>query len=277
MKLELTTEKSTDNLSRAIENVLRVWSKGVIEVRYATFVTYREYEIPKDRKDLEIYYVTSGLVKKPRVGTRVTVCKDSGEGLLSPFAPYKGPNSIVIEYTSDTTLLLEWEDPSVKEVVEAIEKAVRVSFSSRETLNHIGQVKENLGIVSFELGRRGDKHDASKLEPPEAELFCAHTHRLRDLTYGSPEYLDNLKDLAPALEHHYKMNPHHPEHWGTLGVKGMSLLDLIEMLADWYAVTKRHADGDLRKSIEINHKRFDMSDDLTNLLTITAERLGWLK
>lgn len=46
------------------------------------------------------------------------------------------------------------------------------------------------------------------------------------------------------------------------GLRGMSLLDLIEMLCDWKAATLRHNDGDIRKSIEINQKRFGYSDEL---------------
>jgi len=46
------------------------------------------------------------------------------------------------------------------------------------------------------------------------------------------------------------------------GILGMSLLDLVEMLCDWKAATLRHNDGDIRKSIEINQKRFGYSDEL---------------
>lgn len=281
MKLELVTQKNNRNLSEAVEEVLRIWTKGVLEIRYPTFVSYREYDISKDNEASEIYSISESFIKRPRIGTRVTICKGSGEGLLSPFTltPYKGPRSITIEYSSETTLTLEWGESSsdIDEVVSAVEKSVRRNFATEETRKHIAQVQENLNIITLELDRRGRKHDASKLEPPEEDLFCENTAKLRELTYGSPEYQEALRDLGPALEHHYKMNPHHPEHWGDLGVRGMSLLDLIEMLADWYAATKRHADGDLRKSIEINKNRFNMGDDLTNLLTITAERLGWIK
>lgn len=61
-----------------------------------------------------------------------------------------------------------------------------------------------------------------------------------------------------------------------LGVRGMSLLDVVEMLADWKAATERHADGSLAKSIEINQKRFGYSDDLRAILTNTAKSLGWI-
>lgn len=60
------------------------------------------------------------------------------------------------------------------------------------------------------------------------------------------------------------------------GIRGMCLLDVIEMLCDWKAATMRHADGDLAKSIEINQKRFGYSDELKAILANTAARMGWL-
>lgn len=58
-------------------------------------------------------------------------------------------------------------------------------------------------------------------------------------------------------------------HKPELGISGMSLLDLVEMLCDWKAATLRHNDGDIRKSIEINQKRFGYSDELKRILLNT--------
>lgn len=58
------------------------------------------------------------------------------------------------------------------------------------------------------------------------------------------------------------------------GVRGMSLLDLVEMLCDWIAATKRHADGDIRRSIEINQQRFGYSDEVKAILLNTLPALG---
>jgi hypothetical protein len=57
------------------------------------------------------------------------------------------------------------------------------------------------------------------------------------------------------------------------GIRGMSLLDVVEMLCDWRAATMMHADGDIRKSIEINQKRFGYSDDLKAILLNTLPLL----
>lgn len=53
------------------------------------------------------------------------------------------------------------------------------------------------------------------------------------------------------------------------GIRGMSLFDLIEMLCDWKAATLRHNDGNIRRSIELNQKRFGYSDELKQILLNT--------
>ena len=55
----------------------------------------------------------------------------------------------------------------------------------------------------------------------------------------------------------------------------MNLIDVIEMLCDWKAATMRHADGDIKKSIEINQKRFGYSDELKAILLNTIEFMHW--
>lgn len=59
-----------------------------------------------------------------------------------------------------------------------------------------------------------------------------------------------------------------------LGINGMSLLDLVEMLCDWKAATLRHRDGDIRRSIEINQQRFGYSDELKRIFLKTIHFIG---
>lgn len=133
--------------------------------------------------------------------------------------------------------------------------------STADTLWHIKRVGEMLGESAIALIERASVHDWSKLVNPEKELFDEFTPKLKESTYGSKEYKENLKGLGPALEHHYTMNSHHPEHRPG-GVNDMDLFDLIEMVVDWKAATERHANGDFLKSLEINRVRFGLSDQL---------------
>jgi hypothetical protein len=151
-----------------------------------------------------------------------------------------------------------------------------VSYDSREdTLKHIGQVRSNLLEVTQELTRRAIEHDRSKLEEPEKSVFDEYTPKLKESTYGSDEYKSFLDEMKVALDHHYAVNDHHPEHFDG-GIGDMDLVQIIEMLADWKAATMRHADGDLGKSIYMNSDRFGYGDEMIKLLLNTAARFGWL-
>jgi hypothetical protein len=135
-------------------------------------------------------------------------------------------------------------------------------YSSRkDTLKHIRQVRKNITQVIGGLWVRGLLHDRSKLQKEEKAGFDEYTPKLAGTTYGSEEYRQFLKELKPSLDHHYAKNPHHPEHYAN-GIKGMNLIDLVEMFCDWHAATKRHNDGSIIESIAINQKRFGFSDDL---------------
>lgn len=46
----------------------------------------------------------------------------------------------------------------------------------------------------------------------------------------------------------------------------MNIIDVVEMLCDWKAATVRHQNGNLKKSIEHNKDRFDLSSQLTSIL-----------
>src|SRR3954471_10276039 len=150
-----------------------------------------------------------------------------------------------------------------------------MAYDSRPaTYEHIGLVRGYLLHVAGDILARGHVHDASKLVPPEVEVFDEYTPKLRDSTYGSPEYREFLEGMGEGLAHHYAHNSHHPEHWPN-GIKDMSLLDVTEMLADWKAATMRHADGDLARSIEQNAERFGYGEEMRRLLVNTASSLGW--
>jgi hypothetical protein len=146
-------------------------------------------------------------------------------------------------------------------------------YDSRlDTWTHIHTVQKYLGKVINILLCRSHEHDQSKLRSHEKELFDKYTPLLKDCTYGSDQYKQFLVDLKPALDHHYSVNNHHPEFFVD-GIKDMSLIELIEMICDWKAASERHVDGDIRKSIEINQKRFGYSDELKQIFLNTLKYL----
>lgn len=150
------------------------------------------------------------------------------------------------------------------------EKEAAVNY---ETQKHINHVRDKMHKVLSLLLQRIQMHDASKLESPEMEYFAKYTELLAGLTYGSDEYKKIMAEMKPAIEHHYAKNSHHPEHYKN-GINDMTLIDLIEMLADWQAATLRHNDGNIRKSLEINAKRFDMSPQLVKIFENTINLMA---
>lgn len=142
--------------------------------------------------------------------------------------------------------------------------------SAADTLAHIDRVRELMDQFCACLEIRAECHDASKLASPEKEAFDVFTPRLREMTYGSEEYFASLKELKPALDHHYALNSHHPEHYPD-GIDGMNLFDLVEMFCDQKAASERHEDGDFAESIKKNAVRFKMSPQLVSVFENTRK------
>lgn len=141
--------------------------------------------------------------------------------------------------------------------------------STAETLKHIRRVNELLIDASCEILTRAKNHDQSKLEEPEKSTFDEVTPLLKDLTFGSEEYTEATKRIKPALDHHYSVNSHHPQHYEN-GVNGMNLFDIVEMFFDWMAAGERTKDGNIMYSIAVNSERFGISKQLRKILENTV-------
>lgn len=144
-----------------------------------------------------------------------------------------------------------------------------------ETTAHIEQVRKLCDAAARDLAERGRAHDASKFLPVERDVFEANTHQRDSVAFGSAAYYAHLAHVKPALDHHYAMNRHHPEHFAQ-GIRGMNLLDLLEMTCDWMAVTvtdPRHLEP-VYASIAVNQERFGYSDELAQILRQTVEALS---
>lgn len=162
------------------------------------------------------------------------------------------------------------------EDVRSEERTEGVAYDSRpETLAHSQRVGELLVQVVKDLLDRATCHDRSKTLPPELDVFNEFTPKLKTSTYGSDEYKGYLASMGEGLAHHYAHNRHHPEHFAD-GVNGMTLVDVLEMLADWRAATERHDNGNLGSSLRIQRERFGLSDQLYRVLWNTAKACRWL-
>ncbi|MFC1436699.1 DUF5662 family protein [Streptacidiphilus sp. N1-10] len=147
--------------------------------------------------------------------------------------------------------------------------------STADTLRHSLRVAELMGEPIKELIDRSTQHDLSKTREPELSTYDQCVPRLHEATYGTAEYAAAVAAMGEGLRHHYAHNRHHPEHFPD-GINGMTLVDLVEMLADWKAATERGGDGDLARALQINRERFGITAQLMDILTNTAHHYHWL-
>jgi len=155
------------------------------------------------------------------------------------------------------------------------DQQLRLDFINA-TASHINDVNGVLLHFAAALAERGHRHDASKLDEPELSIMAQSLPKMRATTYGSDEYKAELKAIEPALQHHYANNHHHPEHFSRDAphpLREMTLIDLLEMLADWVAATKRHDGGDIDKSLIHNRERFGIEDPLYRVLENTIRAM----
>lgn len=142
-----------------------------------------------------------------------------------------------------------------------------------DTWLHIHEVRKNINKIQNELSIRALKHDQTKMiDDVECAIFAENTDGLKNIEYGTEEYTENLKRIAPAIEQHHRTNRHHPE-FHKEGIEGMNLVDLVEMLCDWKAATDRTKKGDIYHSLKIQRERFNISDQLTKIFKNTLELL----
>lgn len=139
-----------------------------------------------------------------------------------------------------------------------------------ETMEHKKQVAFYLQKIANELFTRAIVHDNSKFSPNERPLYEMMTPLLKTLEYGTEEYKASLKELGPALAHHYANNRHHPEFHPD-GIMNMNLVDLIEMLCDWMAAVKRTKNGNIAESLVKNKERFRIGTSLFLALANTVD------
>jgi len=124
------------------------------------------------------------------------------------------------------------------------------------------------------LSERVAVHDDSKLDVEELEPYSSVIEEFGKHKFGSEGYEEIRKRLGPALDHHFKHNRHHPEHFET-GINEMNLVDLIEMLCDWKAATKNTGgNGDLLASIQILSDKYKISPQLAQIMINTAKDFG---
>lgn len=143
------------------------------------------------------------------------------------------------------------------------------------TQKHIDRVGELLEDFIGELTQRAQAHDRSKFTKEEMvplQKLQEVVDREGQVPFNSPEYDERKKLLKPMLDHHYKMNSHHPEHYDN-GIDGMSLGDIVEMFFDWKAASERGGESTMKLSHAAD--KYNMSSQLLNIFMNTCNERGY--
>ena|SRR6266568_2956420 len=141
----------------------------------------------------------------------------------------------------------------------------------KDLVQHKAWVAESMQVAATDLFHRAAIHDNSKFETEEYELYDQVFPDLQKYAYGSAELKAVYVQLGPALAHHLKVNRHHPEYHEN-GINGMNLLDVLEMVCDWLAASKRSQTG-IARGLEINKERYGISDQLLEIIKHTVAML----
>ena len=164
----------------------------------------------------------------------------SNEEVIEKYTkPYQDEEHIVNGYDEDDKIIL---DHSALTTIQNIVK-------------HKKSVKKRMLYLADEIAKRAEKHDDSKLRPPEVN-WLIQMDKEPFAKYGTPEYFEKQKRWEKFFKHHYKKNRHHPDHYGELGIYGMTIVDLVEMMCDIVSYCEELHANEASKIIEEQRKRF---------------------
>lgn len=168
----------------------------------------------------------------------------------------------------------------------------------RSWLQHTAHLRATLGRIVALIQHRADTHDLSKLNNDEFEGFARINRVAREQKFGSPEYIESMRQEKPTLDLHFSRNRHHAErprlmgeaaetarglpddstYWQAHGEAEMTWLDIVEMVCDWRAAQLGYGDNGRTwaENVELNltHKGKYLSDHQQWLVRSVAASIG---
>lgn len=148
--------------------------------------------------------------------------------------------------------------------------AVQILDTASYVKQHILRVQEKLQVIIQILEKRSKNHDRSKLEEPEFSLWKEMDSEPK-YEFNSLEYFEKQKKFRKVFELHYKNNRHHPEYHQN-GVNDMNLVDLLEFLIDSISYKEDIRISEALRICEEQAARFQISEQLTQVLKNTVIR-----
>ncbi|HDK27810.1 MAG TPA: hypothetical protein ENG48_12085 [Candidatus Atribacteria bacterium] len=144
-----------------------------------------------------------------------------------------------------------------------------------DILLHISKVQENLSQVRAILKARGITHDRTKLLAIEFDAFVKARSKFKEANYGSPEYQECVNMIRPSIDHHHANNRHHTAFHKN-GFSDMNLFDILEMLADWEAASRRNPDLPFADSLPKAFERYSIPLNVQRHIVATLKYLKWI-
>ena len=137
--------------------------------------------------------------------------------------------------------------------------------------HHKFVVMKYLNEFIHDLVKRAEEHDSSKFSEAEMPHLAGIAEEVGKFAYGTPEHDAMREKYSSIFAEHYRQNRHHPEHFQN-GVDDMTLVDLLEMLADWKAASLRMGQGgSIENSIKVGTEKYNLSPQLVKILENTAK------
>lgn len=166
------------------------------------------------------------------------------------------------QFTHDQSKLYP---PEVSTFTEFTPKLATSTYGSEEYKSFLKKMKPALDH-HYTHNRHHPEYFKQTLESPVSSKLqrCIDTLEIT-LT-------KELEDPEFSLDIQYVINVLKAQKNHELAqVNNMNLFDLLEMFIDWCAACKRHNDGDINKSIDINTSRFSLSPQLVNIFKNTID------
>ena len=145
-----------------------------------------------------------------------------------------------------------------------------------ETILHVSEVSENIETIASELRKRGIAHDRTKFQSLEFDAFVSTRDKFKKANYGTPEYQECVDIVKPAVDHHHANNKHHTGFHAN-GINDMTLVDIVEMIADWKAAERRSPDKKLVDTLDYAFSKYGIGVQLGRILKNTMLGLGWIE
>lgn len=167
-------------------------------------------------------------------------------------------------FTHDRSKL---ESPEMEMFEQFTDRLAGLTYGSEDYRLCLEEMKQSALLHHYENNRHHPEFFEGCPKDEDAiarmENLINALNRMRGC-YPDDEYaIGQSVDLAEAHKKVLESN-----------VNGMNLIDILEMLVDWFSAGKRHADGNIYKSIEHNTNRFGLSPQLVSIFLNTVPLLN---